>query len=111
MAKYLDGQPVIGVNPGLYDGVLAPHAPADAETLMRAAAAGAAPIESRTLVRARTSDGQSLYALNEIFVGHRTHQSARYLLEARGAAERQSSSGLIVASGTGSTGWRARSPA
>ena len=33
--------------------------------------------EERTMVRARLDDGQTLLALNEIFVGHRTHQSAR----------------------------------
>ena len=45
------------------------------------------------MVRARLDDGQELLALNEIFVGHRTHQSARYTLALGGRAERQSSSG------------------
>ncbi len=105
VAKYLDGQPVIGINPGMYDGVLAPHAPSSANELMKRAAHEELPLESRTLVCARTSDGQSLCALNEIYVGHRTHQSARYTIEAHGVTERQSSSGLIVASGTGASGW------
>jgi len=58
---------------------------------------------------------ERLFALNEIFVGHRSHQSARYRIEAPRSgeaqgeaeieAEEQSSSGLIVASGTGATGW------
>jgi hypothetical protein len=50
-------------------------------------------------------EGQRLLALNEVFVGHRTHQSARYRLRVGGREERQSSSGLICATGTGSTGW------
>jgi len=57
------------------------------------------------MVSARLDDGQSLVALNEIFVGHRSHQSARYRLRLGNREERQSSSGLIVATGTGATGW------
>jgi hypothetical protein len=57
------------------------------------------------MVRARLDDGQELRALNEVFVGHRSHQSARYGLTVGGASERQSSSGLIVTTGTGATGW------
>lgn len=104
VAKYLDGQPVIGVNPGLFDGVLAPHAPARVRELMLAVVAGELHPEARTLVEA-SSYGQRLLALNEIFVGHRAHQSARYLIEVRGHRERHSSSGLIVSTGTGASGW------
>ena len=57
------------------------------------------------MAEARLDDGVTLVALNEVFVGHRSHQSARYTLAAGGRAERQSSSGLIVATGTGATGW------
>jgi hypothetical protein len=57
------------------------------------------------MVEASLDDGQALVALNEIFVGHASHQSARYRLQAGGAEERQSSSGLIVSTGTGATGW------
>ena len=68
-------------------------------------AAGRAEVEERTMVTARLDDGESLLALNEIFVGHRSHQSARYRLRLGAQEERQSSSGLIVATGTGATGW------
>ena len=58
------------------------------------------------MVAASTDDGQKLLALNEVYVGHRTHQSARYRLASpEGLEERQSSSGLLVGTGTGSTGW------
>ena len=57
------------------------------------------------MATARLDDGQSLLALNEVFVGHRSHQSARYRIRLAGREERQSSSGLIVATGTGATGW------
>jgi len=106
-AKYLDGQLVLGLNPDpqQYDGVLVPHPPQAAGDLLRAAAAGRCRLESRTMVQAELDDGQTLLALNEIFVGQRTHQSARYRIEWAGTEESQSSSGLIVTTGTGATGW------
>ena len=111
VAKYLHAQRVIGVNPdpSLFDGVLARHAPAALPELLRATVAGRVRMEERTMVEAALDDGQQLRALNEIFVGHRTHQSARYTLclDTDGARreERQSSSGMIVSTGTGATGW------
>ena len=107
VAKYLDGQPVVGVNPApdLYDGVLARARVEALRALLPASAAGAAPLQRRTMVQATFDGGERLLALNEIFVGHRSHQSARYRIDDGARAEDQSSSGLIVASGTGLTGW------
>lgn len=61
--------------------------------------------ESRSMAEARLDDGQHLTALNEIFIGHHSHQSARYRISLGAAAERQSSSGIIVTTGTGGSGW------
>jgi hypothetical protein len=108
VAKYLDGQPVIGVNPepDRNAGVLVCHTPDDAGALIRTAAQSSADIEARTIVAAATDDGQHLLAVNEIFVGHTSHQTARYTLALPdGRAERQASSGVIVSTGTGATGW------
>ncbi|MGH9225678.1 MAG: hypothetical protein ACRD2W_18255 [Acidimicrobiales bacterium] len=109
VAKYLHGQPVIGINPepDRNPGVLVPHPPGAVAGLLHAAVAGdpGRAVEARTLVRATTDDGQTLIALNELYLGHPTHQSARYRIQANGAWERQSSSGLLVGTGTGSTGW------
>lgn len=107
VAKYLDGQPVLGLNPDrtAFDGVLARHSAEAVADLLGPVAAGRAQLEARTMVEARLDDGQRLAALNEIFVGHRSHQSARYLLAAGGRREHHSSSGVIVATGTGATGW------
>ncbi|HYW23914.1 MAG TPA: hypothetical protein VE953_07085 [Terriglobales bacterium] len=110
VAKYLDGQPVIGINddPRRNPGVLVQHAPVGAAGLIRDAAAGAPSlrIEERTMVEAVTDDGQRLVALNEVYLGQQTHQTARYtvLLPDR-RYERQASSGLLVGTGTGATGW------
>jgi len=107
VAKYLDGQPVIGVSPDptLDGAVLARHDPALAEELVVAAATGVAEIDERTMVAAELDDGQRVLALNEVFVGHRSHQSARYLIRCPGGSEHQSSSGVVVTTGTGATGW------
>jgi hypothetical protein len=105
VAKYLNSQPVIGVNPepGRNAGVLVRHRPADVAALLPHAPTGGEP---RTMVTAALDDGQELHGLNEIYVGHPTHQSARYVLTTPdGRRERQSSSGLIAGTGTGATGW------
>ncbi|TCC31726.1 NAD(+)/NADH kinase [Kribbella speibonae] len=103
VAKYLDGQPVIGINPepARNPGVLVPHEPSAIADLL-----SERQVAERTMVAASTDDGQQLIALNEVYVGHRTHQSARYRLSSPdGLPERQSSSGILVGTGTGSTGW------
>lgn len=107
VAKYLSGQPVIGVNPdpARIDGVLVRFPVEALAALLPRAASGRAALEERTLVQAEVDDGQRLRALNEVFLGHRSHQSARYRLRCGGVEERQSSSGLIVTTGTGASGW------
>ena len=109
VAKYLDGQPVIGLNPepDRYPGVLVPHPPQAAADLLADVAVGREQAEPLTMASAALDDGQTLLALNELFVGHRTHQSARYTLAHGPETERQSSSGVIFATGTGATGWAA----
>jgi hypothetical protein len=98
---------VVGVNPEpkRYPGVLVPHRAAGAGKLIHACIRDAAVTEDRTMVEASLDDGQRLLALNEVFVGHHSHQSARYRIAFGGSQEDQSSSGLIVATGTGASGW------
>ena len=113
-AKYLHGQAVIGINPdpGRYDGVLCPHPATAARGLLAWAEARASGrpasgyrIQSRVMAMALREDGQRLLALNEVFIGHQTHQSARYVVRVGTKEERQSSSGVICSTGTGATGW------
>lgn len=110
VAKYLTGQPVIGIDPepDRNPGTLVPHLPdATASLLAKAGGAGTGlQVRSLTMVRAQTDDSQTLVALNELYVGHPTHQSARYRIETPdGRIERHSSSGVLVGTGTGATGW------
>ncbi len=106
-AKYLSGQHVVGVNPdpGFYEGSLVRHAADDLAALLPEVVAGGCAVQARTMVQAELDDGQRIVALNELFIGHRSHQSARYRIARAGAEERHSSSGVIVATGTGATGW------
>jgi NAD kinase len=105
VAKYLDGQPVIGVNPepGVNPGVLVQH---DAATLGPLLRSRMLPVATRSMVVAELDDGQELFGLNEVYCGHSSHQSSRYALSTPdGRRERQSSSGVVVGTGTGATGW------
>lgn len=107
VAKYACGQPVIGINPSKahFAGVLVRHPAASVAELLESFERGELRYEERSMVQARLSDGLTLLALNEIYVGHVTHQSSRYRIHFQEREERHSSSGLIVASGTGATGW------
>ncbi|MGW1864915.1 hypothetical protein ACWCPS_05075 [Streptomyces mauvecolor] len=109
-AKYLSGQPVIGIDPepGRNPGVLVRHRPSDSAALLPAAASRGCAVEELTMVEALTDDSQRLLALNEIYLGAPGHQSARYRIgpdDPAASAEAQASSGVLVGTGTGATGW------
>ncbi|MBN8832157.1 MAG: NAD(+)/NADH kinase [Sphingomonadales bacterium] len=107
VAKYLSGQPVVGINPApdRYDGVLVRHHVQQLAPLLGHIVKRDVTIEARTMVEGVLDTGEKLCALNELFIGHRSHQSARYLITDGKLEEEQSSSGIIVATGTGATGW------
>jgi hypothetical protein len=109
-AKYVGARPVVGVDsaPGRNPGVLVRHRPADVARLLPAALAPGAAADELTMVEAVTDDGERLVALNEIYVGAAGHRTARYRLGLEGdggVVEAQASSGVLVGTGTGSTGW------
>ena len=92
VAKYLDAQVVIGLNPepDRNPGVLVPHHPHAVGDLLEVALSPQvdAHVEPRTMVLARLDDGQELRGLNEIYLGHPSHQSARYRLTTVDGADR-----------------------
>jgi NAD kinase len=106
-AKYLDGQPIVAVNPdpGRYDGILLPFAPDKARQGVARVLEEKAAYHQITMAEVSLNDGQRLLAFNDFLIGQRTHVSARYSLSWRGRTERQSSSGVLVSTGAGSTGW------
>jgi NAD kinase len=105
--KYLDGQPLVGVNPDphRFDGVLLPFEPRDLAKVFAEILAGRRPLKEVTMAKATLTDGQSLYAVNDLFIGPKSHTSARYELALNDQKEVQSSSGIIVSTGLGSTAW------
>lgn len=105
--KYLDGQPLIGVNPDprRFDGVLLPFGPNDVTSILPDVLARRRAVKSVTMAQAALSDGQQLYAVNDLFVGPKTHTSARYEIALKELRETQSSSGIIISTGLGSTAW------
>jgi NAD kinase len=106
-AKYLDGQAIVGVNPdpARIDGILLPFAPATAAKAVARVLAGSAACNEITMADVALNDGQRLLAFNDFYIGQRTHVSSRYSIGWRGRTERQSSSGVLVSTGAGSTGW------
>jgi NAD kinase len=106
-AKYVGKQPIVAVNPDpeRFDGILLPFLPGQTGRALEVVISGKHRIRSVTLAEARLSDGQRLLAFNDLFLGAQTHVSARYRIRWAKAEEPQSSSGVLVATGAGSTGW------
>lgn len=106
-AKYVGELPIVGVNPDPQrnDGILLPFNAEQGLRAVHAVLAGRATTRPVTMAEAELNDGQRMLAFNDFFVGRRSHVSARYNLRWRGKAEPQSSSGVLVATGAGSTGW------
>lgn len=105
--KYLDSQPLIGVNPDRkrWDGVLLPFQATDLSKIVPEVFRNQRACKEITLAQVQLNDGQKLYAVNDLFIGQRTHVSARYVIDYGGSKEQQSSSGIIISTGLGSTGW------
>jgi NAD kinase len=120
-AKYIGHAPLLGVNPDpeRFDGVLLPFRVDGLRRGLEQTLAKKAVFKEVTLAEAVLSDGQKLLAFNDLFIGARTHVSAHYRLTVKNGpvamgktkaaavprSERQSSSGIIVSTGAGSTGW------
>lgn len=112
MMKYLNGQKLIGVNPdpARWDGVLLPFEAGDMENTIPKTITGDCDVKNVTMAKAVTNDGQEMLAVNDFFIGPKSHTSARYDLTTgpvfgRVITESQSSSGIIVSTGIGQTGW------
>jgi len=106
-AKYVGEQPIVAVNPDpeRFDGILLRYRPGEARGAVVSLLEGKSRQRNVTLAEAVLDDGQRLLAFNDLFIGARTHVSARYRIGYGGAVEPHSSSGVIVSTGAGSTGW------
>jgi NAD kinase len=106
-AKYLTTQPILALNPDpqRVDGTLIPFAYTEASAWIEHALRGKAKITRVSMVKAALNDGQILYGVNDLFIGARSHVSARYRLTLGRRSEQQITSGIIVSTGVGCTGW------
>lgn len=106
-AKYVGGQPIIAVNPDAehFDGILIPFLPAQLKTALELTLQEKAKVRAVSMAEAKLKDGQRLLAFNDLFIGASSHISARYHIVHGQRQENQSSSGIIVSTGAGSTGW------
>ena len=106
-AKYVNDIPIIGVNPDTerYDGILLPYTSTNFEYALNNVLQNRYYYKMVTMAAAKLDDGQELTAFNDLFIGPASHISARYKTTYQDITERQSSSGIIVSTGAGSTGW------
>ena len=106
-AKYVNNIPIIGVNPdpAQYDGVLLPFNTSNFESAIEKVLSNRYQFKEVTMAEAKLSDGQRLLAFNDFYIGPTSHISARYQISFQNLSERHSSSGIIVSTGAGSTGW------
>lgn len=106
-AKYAGAQPIVAINPepARFDGVLLPFLPDQAGMAVGRVLENKAKTREVTLASVTLSDGQQLLAFNDLFLGARSHVSAMYRISGDGRSEVQSSSGVLVSTGAGSTGW------
>ena len=106
-AKYVGKLPLVGINPdsSQYDGVLLPFNPSDLTKVIHDLITDRHEIKAVTLAEAKLQDGQRLLGFNDFYIGASSHISSRYLITYNGENENQSSSGIIVSTGAGSTGW------
>jgi NAD kinase len=106
-AKYLSGQPLIAINPdpAHIDGILLPFQIGEAENIIEKVFQRQETYKHITMAQVTLNDGQTMQAFNDLFIGTASHVSARYRLELKGVSETHSSSGIIVSTGAGSTGW------
>ncbi|MBA3035862.1 MAG: sugar kinase [Desulfobacterium sp.] len=105
--KYLNGQSVVGVNPDpdRWEGVLLPFSVPDLPKIISDVFSGSRLIREVTMAKAELNNGQTLYGVNDLFIGPKSHTSARYELQIGDHSETHFSSGIIVSTGLGSTGW------
>jgi len=106
-AKYINDLPLMGVNPDpeRNDGILLPFTKATFEKAFVNVLENNFSSTRVTMAQASTNEGQTLLAFNDLFIGPSSHTSARYRISFDSKTENQSSSGLIVSTGAGSTGW------
>lgn len=106
-AKYSDNLPIIAVNPDTerYDGILLPFNTSNFIQGVENVLTNKYNAKIMSFAEAKLNDGQRLLAFNDLFIGASSHVSARYKITYKNKTEQHSSSGIIVSTPAGSTGW------
>ena len=106
-AKYVNGIPIVAVNPDIarYDGFLLPFNPDNFISGVEQVIQNNYHSRTASFAEARLNDGQRLLAFNDLFIGASSHVSSRYKISFNNKTEEHSSSGIIVSTQAGSTGW------
>jgi NAD kinase len=106
-AKYSKNIPIVAVNPDKerYDGILLPFDTSDFIGGVEGVLDDKYHAKTMRFAEATLNDGQRILAFNDLFIGASTHISAKYKIAFDSNIEEQSSSGLIVSTKAGSTGW------
>lgn len=106
-AKYVNGNPIIAINPDSerYDGYLLPYTPDNFVEAVEKVMSNNYICRTATFAEASLNDGQRLLAFNDLFIGTSSHVSARYKISYGQEIENHSSSGVIISTKAGSTGW------
>lgn len=106
-AKYVKKTPIIAVNPDpeRFDGVLLPFTSTSFVPAIEKVMTGNFQSKPASFAEAQLNDGQRLLAFNDLFIGAASHVSARYSISYNHKKEEHSSSGIIVSTASGATGW------
>jgi NAD kinase len=106
-AKYVGSNSILAINPDpdRNKGVLLPFTSQTFRKGLDSALKNEKKVKQVTMAQAELNDGQQLLAFNDFYIGKSNHTSARYKLTFENRTEQQSSSGLIISTGAGSTGW------
>lgn len=106
-AKYLNGQPILAINPDpdRFDGVILPFQTSGLHSHLTKILNEDFKFNKITMAEVKLGDNQSLMAFNDFFIGPKTQSSARYTINFNTKSERQISSGIIISTPAGATGW------
>jgi NAD kinase len=107
VAQYVDRQLVLGVNPdpASVTGKLMTFSPHQVRNVIERIRKGEYGVDALPFAKAVIDNDRTVWGLNDIFIGRSDQVSARYTITFGMRSEHQSSSGVIVSTGVGASGW------
>jgi hypothetical protein len=106
-SKFIGPQPIITVNPDPQT-IAGEHmlfAPNQIGDVIARVQAGTHKLEALPFVKAVIDNDREVWGINDVFIGRKDQVSARYEIKFGKQEEHHSSSGIIVSTGVGSSGW------